>query len=582
MKKREAIVVAGMLAALAAPATAAMVIDSLSGPVTSNEIAQFKAWAAGVGVPGDTASTSQLSYGVDGRKMEGLGAMYEVTKDKEILDVLLKMTDKVLRLRNDPNTGTFDWTGERELIWHPEDARAGTEQGMIAGHISYAAQLILQTPSLWSQTVPDGNPYGYGATYKQRADRYVLEMDKTEDTYMLKWFVRSSDNRHYFPTDPRYDGSPRGNAIAWNQQWMMSMDQWRLAKCHEVLGNTARAARLRQVVQTMLTWYTSEFRTVTYSGQPAFQWFYDPVSNSQLEDLGHAQHGLYGMMYLDNVGGYSGFPDRVKVGNAIRYAVYKPATDGWSHKVDGSGTVYASIQPAFIFLSRYVDSLYALVGNDEINAGKVASNADVTAYILYTKHARDTGNWRGINGGTPTPTPSATPTPVATATPTPTVTPTATPTPTVTPTPAGTLSGYHRLTPRHSGKAVVVQSASTANGANVFQWGYGGSATNDEWELRSIGGGYYRIINRHSGKDLTVQGASTAEGANIFQYSYGGTNTNDEWAIVSVGSGYHRLTNRHSGKAATVAGGSTADGAEVEQRSYTGATHQQFLLVSIP
>jgi predicted nucleic acid-binding Zn ribbon protein len=187
------------------------------------------------------------------------------------------MTDKVLSLRNDPNTGTFDWTGERELIWHPEDQRTGTEQGLIAGHISYAAQLILHTPSLWNQTVPDGNPYGYGATYRQR----------------------------------------------------------------------------------------------------------------------------------------------------------------------------------------------------------------------------------------------------------------------------------------------------------------GGSATNDEWELRSIGSGYYRIINRNSGKDLTVQSASTAEGANIFQYTYGGATTNDEWAIVSVGSGYYRLTNRNSGKAAIVTGGSTADGANVEQRSYTGAPHQQFQLVSI-
>jgi hypothetical protein len=62
----------------------------------------------------------------------------------------------------------------------------------------------------------------------------------------------------------------------------------------------------------------------------------------------------------------------------------------------------------------------------------------------------------------------------------------------------------------------------------------------------------------------------------------GGTATNDEWAIVSLGTGYYRLTNRASGKAATVAGGSTSDGANVEQRSYSGATYQQFQLVSIP
>jgi hypothetical protein len=204
-------------------------------------------------------------------------------------------------------------------------------------------------------------------------------------------------------------------------------------------------------------------------------------------------------------------------------------------------------------------------------------------------------------GATPTPTPTATATPTATPTvPTPTPTPTSTaptptptstatpsPTPTLTPTatPTGTpggFAGYYRILARHSGKALVVEGASTANSANVFQWTYGGAATNDEWEIRSIGGGYWRVINRNSGKDLTVASASTAEGANIFQFTYGGANTNDEWAIVDVGSGYWRLTNRLSGKSAEVVSGGTANGADVVQRAYGAATHQQFQILSVP
>jgi hypothetical protein len=157
----------------------------------------------------------------------------------------------------------------------------------------------------------------------------------------------------------------------------------------------------------------------------------------------------------------------------------------------------------------------------------------------------------------------------------------ATPTPTATATPAA-LAGYYKILARHSGKAVAVQSASTANGANVFQWTYGGANTNDEWEVRSIGGGYYRVINRNSGKDLVVESASTADSANIFQWTYGGSNTNDEWAIVSTGGGYYRVTNRNSGKSAEVAGGGTADGTNVDQRTYAGTAYQQFQLVSIP
>ena len=187
-----------------------------------------------------------------------------------------------------------------------------------------------------------------------------------------------------------------------------------------------------------------------------------------------------------------------------------------------------------------------------------------------------------MNAPTPSPTTTPTPTVTPTATPiTPTARPTITPTPTPTARPAA-FAGYYRLTARHSGKAVVVQGAATGNGANVYQWPYGGAARNDEWEVRAIAAGAYRIINRHSGRDLVVQSASTAEGANIFQYTYGGTNTNDEWAIADVGGGYFRVTNRHSGKSVEVVGGATSDGANVAQRTYSGATHQHFQIVSVP
>jgi len=200
--------------------------------------------------------------------------------------------------------------------------------------------------------------------------------------------------------------------------------------------------------------------------------------------------------------------------------------------------------------------------------------------IASTFAEADPDQWGGgaVPTATPTPTPTSpgpTPTPTATS-------PGPTPTPTATSTPGGGFSGYYRIMARHSGKAMTVEGASTANSANVFQWTYGGSQTNDEWEVRTIGGGFYRVINRNSGRDLVVQSASTAEGANIFQYAYGGANTNDEWSIVDVGGGYHRVTNRMSGKSAEVVGGGAADGADIVQRTYSGATHQQFQFVAVP
>ena len=145
----------------------------------------------------------------------------------------------------------------------------------------------------------------------------------------------------------------------------------------------------------------------------------------------------------------------------------------------------------------------------------------------------------------------------------------------------GGFSGFYRITPRHSGKALVVQNASTANSAAVIQYTYGGSATNDEWQLSDIGSGYYRIINRNSSKDMVVQSASTADGGAIIQYTYGGSTTNDEWQLVDNGGGYYRIVNRNSGKVVEVVGSSTADGAAVDQRTWSGGENQQFQLVSI-
>lgn len=145
----------------------------------------------------------------------------------------------------------------------------------------------------------------------------------------------------------------------------------------------------------------------------------------------------------------------------------------------------------------------------------------------------------------------------------------------------GAFSGFYRLTPLHSGKALVVQNASTSNSAAVIQYTYGGSSTNDEWQISDIGSGYYRIINRNSGKDMVVQSASTSNGAAIIQYTYGGSTTNDEWQLVDNGGGHYRIVNRNSGKVVEVVGSSTADGAAVQQNTWNGGDNQQYLLESV-
>lgn len=141
--------------------------------------------------------------------------------------------------------------------------------------------------------------------------------------------------------------------------------------------------------------------------------------------------------------------------------------------------------------------------------------------------------------------------------------------------PGGSIAnGTYRITARNSGKSLDVSGRSTADGADVVQWTYGGG-TNQQWSVQSLGGGAYSIRAVHSGKSLDLSGFSTADGGDINQWTYAGGN-NQRWRIESVGSGYFRIVSVHSGKAVEITGNSTTDGAGINQRTYSGATNQQF------
>ena len=203
--------------------------------------------------------------------------------------------------------------------------------------------------------------------------------------------------------------------------------------------------------------------------------------------------------------------------------------------------------------------------------------ADVDArYVRYVGHMSTVGTFNSLTevslyapgGGTPVATPTPTPTPTRTPTPTPTGPP--------------VFSGYYRILARHSGKAVNVLGASTADGADVIQWPYSSAApANDEWELVDVGSGYYRIVARHSGKVLQVAAASTANGGNVDQSAWT-AGTHQQWQPVDLGNGYFRLNVRHNGKVLNVAGASTADGANVDQWNWANVNQQMFQILSVP
>lgn len=140
-------------------------------------------------------------------------------------------------------------------------------------------------------------------------------------------------------------------------------------------------------------------------------------------------------------------------------------------------------------------------------------------------------------------------------------------------------SAFYQVVARHSGKALDIAGASTANGAGLVQQAVS-SGQSQQFQFVDSGGGFYRLRARHSGKVVDVSGRSTADGANVVQWTDNG-GTNQQWSVVDTESGYVQLINRNSGKALDVWQASAADGARVSQYTDNNGNNQQFQLVKL-
>jgi hypothetical protein len=106
-------------------------------------------------------------------------------------------------------------------------------------------------------------------------------------------------------------------------------------------------------------------------------------------------------------------------------------------------------------------------------------------------------------------------------------------------------TAWYVLVNRNSGKALDVNGASTADGANLIQWART-NAANQQFQFADAGGGYYKVRARHSGKLLDVYSASTADGAQIVQWADNG-GSNQQFRLADSDGGYVRLVNTATG-----------------------------------
>ena len=387
-----------------------MVINSLSGPVTTNELNSFISFMA-VQTPPTTpwgtfnatnGSHNLWADGTGGRELEAMGEVYEISTNVALLNQMISWADYCTSQRNDLMSVTNGgqrvmWTGLIDKVWVPDETNAptpgyaGCENEDTEGHLALCAKLILQTPSLWYSTVPDGNPYGYGTTYLQRATNYLGKCDEANDEYSLKWFIQPGTSLIVAPTNAAWVAENE-NVNAINRQMMFLSGFQRLAEAHEILGdNPARVAQYDAICKAVLGQCThgmTNFNTYTKNGQTVYDWGYYPTTDAPEATEIHAEYDIIGIYRGFNRTNYNlALGPLVPLANTMVNVIYL-GTNTFAGDVAGGSGTQSPIYSGWLWSADWNPAVYTVVAGVSYTNGWYATSADIEAGILWMKNRR--------------------------------------------------------------------------------------------------------------------------------------------------------------------------------------------------
>jgi len=384
-----------------------MTLQSLYGPVTATEASSFKSFMAGESPPAGQTYDNSLADGTAGMEAEALGLMYEVTNDPALLNQMVQYSDQFLALRNDTNSGRIMWDGVRDPVWLTKPATnsdgtvntaagyAGCENNDIVGHIAFCAKLILETPSFWNTAVPSGDPHTNGATYYQRAQTYIRQMDLVQDAYMLKWFI-NANNQIVAPGSSAWT-SLGENVNAYNRQMMFLNGFQRLSECHQLLGdNPIRVAKYDAIVKTAVNIFIASLHPYTTNGVPVYNWVYAPGSGGSEDNTLHSTYDIWGATRAWASGRYGiSNATMVPFANTLQY-VMNVSTNHISYYVNGTSSPNSPrnfIYPGWMPIANFGSATFPIMANMDIAQGSQKSTAIFDALILWVKNARFAGRY---------------------------------------------------------------------------------------------------------------------------------------------------------------------------------------------
>ncbi|WP_323122888.1 hypothetical protein [Burkholderia alba] len=384
-------------------AAAGMLVQSLEGPVKDAEIQSFVDFAQTLR-PGLGNVGNEWAQGRSGENLKAMSLVYDMAPRKEILDRMVSFCDTLLSQRNDilpaPAGHRVIWTGRVDPVW-PNDPDAhpiqtGGEQGDPVGHLASCARQILKTPALYDQGVSGGDPFHFGATYLDRARRYVVEADKTVDQHILRSLLTLDGSGHMIFSDasPYKSGKP----VPWNQQMMFDYGFLNLAQAHELLkDDPQRVQRYDQIVKANLDWFMNDglTRYADKRGRTAFDWGYTMPDVSG-EDGNHGNLDVAGFYRLSQSGRYNvGIDWMAPMANTVMDVLrlgdrrFAGRLNGTTGDGNSKGTNY--LRSGYLFLALLQPDAYAtMMGDGGIQVG---STGDIGAYsrFLWVKYRRAGG-----------------------------------------------------------------------------------------------------------------------------------------------------------------------------------------------
>jgi len=400
---------------------AQLVIDSLDGDVTQNEVDTFINVVSATSIPTAqwtaTVTHNQLADGNGGQTLEGINDMYVVTADNpdlsaehnQLLNLAIQWTDTWLVNRNDMplGEGRVMWTGNVEPVWPPNCPTCSgptyyeSEVGDTIGHMAYTAYNILNTSSIWNDTVPDGDPNNFGTTYLARAQTYVSMLEFSMSNSFTPYFIDPNTLLISRPSTSQGYLSSFHNVNAWNVQFMLLNAYWRLAQCHGILGDAPDLAAMYQaIVQNSTDMFVQNaISTTAPDGTPVYDWGYGNFGDVQNrltgEQIGvHGQYDMWGLTRAYSTGYTGATADQMQtyadtVVHEITLSI-DPSTGaatyaGFNDRCCSTQT-YNYLPTGFIFLTPYNTDIYRPAANADISSGRQQKSPGLTAGVLWAKH----------------------------------------------------------------------------------------------------------------------------------------------------------------------------------------------------